>query len=69
MQIIDRKFLNVTTPSCHASTICFFKDRPICAYFGGSREGAEDVAIYIECWGKTHIILNEESYSAPFPFQ
>lgn len=47
MKIIDRKFLPVTTRSAHAATIAFFKDHPVFAWFGGSREGAFDVAIYL----------------------
>jgi len=47
MKIIDRKFLNVPTPTCHASTIAFFKGKLAFAYFGGVREGAPDSTIYI----------------------
>ena len=56
MQIIDRKFLNVTTASCHASTTCFYKSKPIYSWFGGSREGNPDVAIYIQCEDKIYSI-------------
>ncbi|TRZ80713.1 hypothetical protein D4R86_03895 [bacterium] len=47
MKIIDRKFLNVPTPTCHAATIAFFKDKLAFAYFGGVSEGAPDSTIYI----------------------
>lgn len=48
MKIIDRKFLNVTTPSCHAGTIAIFNNKPVYAWFGGSREGAPDVSVYVQ---------------------
>ena len=60
MKIIDRKFLNVTTPSCHASTLAIFNNKPVYAWFGGSREGAPDVAIYVECEGKTYTIGDDK---------
>lgn len=48
MKIIDRNFLKVNTNSCHASTIAFYQDKPVVAWFGGSMEGAADTAIYIQ---------------------
>lgn len=45
MKILERKFLNVETASVHAATIAFFKNHPVFAWFGGSREGNEDVSI------------------------
>jgi len=60
MKIIDRKFLNVTTPTCHASTIAFYKDKPIYAWFGGTREGLPDSAIYIQCGDKIATIGSED---------
>ena len=48
MQITDRYFLNVTTPTCHASTMVFYKDHPVFAWFGGIREGNPDSAIYVQ---------------------
>lgn len=47
MKILSREFLSTTTPSVHAATMAFFKDHPVYAWFGGSREGAPDVAIYL----------------------
>jgi predicted neuraminidase len=47
MKIVDRRFLNTPTRSSHASTIEFWDDHPVFAWFGGTREGAEDVAIFV----------------------
>ena len=48
MKITDRTFLKTPTPSVHAATIAFFEDEPCFSWFGGSREGASDVAIYYQ---------------------
>ena len=48
MKILYRKFLRTLTPSVHAATLAFFKGYPVFSWFGGSREGAPDVAIYID---------------------
>jgi len=48
MKIIDRKFLSVQTPSCHASSIAFHSGYPVFAWFGGQREGLPDSSIYVE---------------------
>jgi predicted neuraminidase len=56
MQIIDRKFLNVKTNSCHASTIVFYKNYPVFAWFGGSIEGQPDSSIYVQYKDKIHKI-------------
>lgn len=48
MKIKDRKFLNVITHSCHASSIVFYKGKPVFSWFGGTREGLPDCAIYIQ---------------------
>jgi predicted neuraminidase len=47
MKIIHKDFLPTFTRSVHASTIEFWKDRPIFAWFGGTQEGHSDVSIYI----------------------
>ena len=60
MKIIERKFLNVTTPSCHAGTMAFYKNEPVYAWFGGVREGSYDCSIYIQCKDKIHIIGNQD---------
>jgi len=47
MEITSRRFLDTPTGSVHAATIEFFNDHPVFAWFGGSREGAGDVCIYL----------------------
>ncbi len=51
MKLIDKRLIfsleNAPTPSCHASTVCCLPDgRRMAAWFGGTREGADDVEIY-----------------------
>lgn len=49
MRIIDRKFLKTQTKTCHAASICFYKDKPVFSFFGSDiSEGAPDSAIYIQ---------------------
>jgi len=48
MKIESRKYLNVETSTCHASTSAYFKDEPVFAWFGGQREGLPDSTIYIQ---------------------
>ena len=48
MNIIDREFLEVCTPTCHASTIAFYKNNPVFSWFGGKREGLPDSSIYVQ---------------------
>lgn len=48
MRVTHREFLNKTgIPSVHSSTMVFWRNHPVFAWFGGSREGAQDVGIYI----------------------
>jgi len=47
MEVIDRRFLNTKTKSVHAATIEFWEDHPVFSWFGGSREGAQDVSIIL----------------------
>jgi len=48
MKITSRKFLNVVTPTCHASTSVYFKNKSVFAWFGGEREGLPDSTIFIQ---------------------
>lgn len=48
----DREFLfteeNAPAPSCHASTLAVLEDGTVvCSWFGGTREGADDVEIWL----------------------
>jgi len=56
MKIIDRKFLSSKTRSCHASTISFYQDKPVFAWFGGQREGLPDSSIYVEYNGQVQTL-------------
>jgi len=47
MRVIDRRFLDIPTNSAHAASIAFYKDHPVFSWFGGSREGQPDAAIYL----------------------
>lgn len=48
MKIIDRKFLNVSTRTCHAGTIAFHNNEAVFGWFGGKQEGLPDSSIYIQ---------------------
>jgi len=47
MKILSREFLKTPTPSVHAASIAFYEDHPVFSWFGGSREGNPDIAIYL----------------------
>lgn len=48
MNITHTEVLESPTPSVHAATIEFWDNHPVFAWFGGTREGAGDVSIYIK---------------------
>jgi len=48
MKIKHREILPTATNSVHASTIAFFRNKPVIAWFGGNREGLPDSSIYIQ---------------------
>jgi len=48
MKILSREFLDTKTKTCHAATISFYKDYPVFSWFGGTQEGHQDSAIYIQ---------------------
>lgn len=56
MKIIDRNFLKTDTPTCHASTMAFYRDNLAQAWFGGSREGQPDSSIYISYKGQIKVL-------------
>ena len=48
---------------CHASTLLPLGKELLCCYFGGSREGAADVGIYLsrrgpQCWSSPQLLVN-----------
>ena len=53
MKIVHREFITPSTKTCHASSIAFYKNLPVYAYFGGTNEGCEDSSIYVKYNGKT----------------
>jgi predicted neuraminidase len=48
MKLIKTKDLKTPTQSAHAATVVYWKGTPVYAWFGGSKEGAPDVRIYIK---------------------
>lgn len=64
MKVESRRFLDTPTKSVHAATIEFFNGNPVFSWFGGSREGAGDVSIYLHNLngkGKNIIIGNKDA--------
>lgn len=47
-------FDQAPSPECHASTVAQVGDDLLCAWFGGTREGAADVAIYLARFTQGH---------------
>lgn len=52
--VLKSEFLyeNAPIPSCHASTLVETKDGLAAAWFGGTREGAQDVRIWVSRWSR-----------------
>jgi predicted neuraminidase len=65
MKITNRKFLNVNTNSCHASTLAFHRGEPVFAWFGGIREGLPDSNIYIQYRDNIYIYDNFAELDLP----
>ena len=72
-QIIEESFLcdERTTPSCHASTIVELSDGELlAAWFGGSRESADDVKIFMSrkplqtSWTTPQIVAQDPEHHA-----
>lgn len=61
MKILDRSFLNVSTPTCHAGTIAFYKGKPVFSWFGGSIEGSADSAIYVQYDNNVIVLGNKDN--------
>jgi len=62
VKVLHRELLKKETQSVHASTIEFYKGRPVFAWFGGTREGKSDCCIYVQTKDKVFRLNNE------FPF-
>lgn len=65
MEITSRRFLPTDTRAVHAATIEFWNDHPVFAWFGGTREGANDVAIHLhnlEGEGETTTLGGRDGY-------
>lgn len=63
MKIKHREFLQSPTDSVHASTIAFFRKKPIFSWFGGIREGLADSSIYIKK-GKDLVVIGSDVHVA-----
>lgn len=68
MTVLEKGFVfdqNRPTRSCHASTVLAVQDGLLCAWFGGTAEGAKDVDIYMsfqpdgQGWQKPKLISAE----------
>jgi len=46
LRLVQRQLLPTATLNCHASTVAIFHGRLAAAWFGGTREGADDVGIW-----------------------
>lgn len=44
-----KEYVEIPTANCHAGTLCRFQGRLYLAWFGGTREGENDVDIYVTC--------------------
>ncbi|MCL2517380.1 MAG: exo-alpha-sialidase [Oscillospiraceae bacterium] len=62
MEIIYKKLIfeiaDAPTPSCHASSIEIYKGNLYAVWFGGTKEGADDVAIWLS-------LMKDDKWSVP----
>jgi len=72
MNIINKGFIfnePLPTPECHASTIVALdNDDAVCAWFGGTKEGASDVLIWYSC-RENGIWSKPKSVKSDYPVQ
>ncbi len=73
--VVQSEFIFDAAPfaSCHASTICVANDGLVAAWFGGKREGADDVGIWLarrdeKAWSSpVEVATGEQSDGKRFP--